>query len=89
MEEEEEPAPVYIPSTTPCLGDFPIKAKVGNNFFNSLGEAGYCGDGGQVISYLDMIQKFGVSVVIMKQHESARTAISKCSLACLNNNMFE
>lgn len=33
-------------------GDFTFKAKVGDNFFNSLGEAGYCGDGGQVSNFL-------------------------------------
>ena len=32
-------------------------------------------DRGNFSYYLDMIQKFGVSVVIMKQHESARTAM--------------
>ena len=34
----------------PLFGGITINAKVGDvgdNFFNSLGEAGYCGDGGQ------------------------------------------
>ena len=76
-EEEEEPAPVYIPSTTPCLGDFPIKA---TTFSTLLAKLGNCGD-------LDMIQKFGESV--RSDYEATRIGKngneSKCSLACLNN----